>query len=102
MSADIETPASPEAPATVTTTASSGKQKTRRGKRGEFPTYVPGKSCIQLGKKHDFVTRPSGSKICRRCGSSVSKQTIERAKSTKGKKSRKQKSNNGSANISEN
>jgi len=61
MSSDNETQ-SEEAPTT------GSKKGSKSSKKGH--TYQKGKSCIQLGQKHNYKLTPSGKSMrCTKCGS---------------------------------
>lgn len=68
LKAMTETPnetAAPEAPAESTSKKRKGPQTKSKGH-----SYVPGKSCIQLGQKHNYViTKSKKSMRCTKCGS---------------------------------
>jgi hypothetical protein len=62
-----ETPNAPasEAPAEPTSKKSKGQKSKSKGH-----SYIPGKSCIQLGQKHNYVKTKSGASMrCTKCGS---------------------------------
>ena len=84
-----ETPNTPttEAPSEPTSKKSKGQKSKSKGH-----SYVPGKSCIQLGQKHNYViTKSKKSMRCTKCGST----RWLGAKKSKKSKSKKASNENG-------
>ena len=89
-----------ETPNTQATETSAEPQKTKgRGQKTKSKghSYVPGKSCIQLGQKHNYViTKSKKSMRCTKCGSTRWLGAVKKSK--KASKSKKTSNENGATN----
>jgi hypothetical protein len=76
--------------------------KARKGSSKKGHTYQKGKSCIQLGGKHNYKMTPSGKSMrCTKCGSTRWVGKAKKAKKGKGKKSAADNGNDTSDNESQ-
>lgn len=84
MKVMTETPNTPSAETSEPTSKKTGGRGQKTKSKGH--SYIPGKSCIQLGLKHNYViTKSKKSMRCTRCGST----RWLGAKVKKGKKGKK-------------
>jgi len=83
-----------EVPAEPTSKKTGGRgQKTK----SKGHSYVPGKSCIQLGQKHNYIiTKSKKSMRCTKCGSTRWLGAVKKSK--KASRSKKASDENGAAN----